>query len=1183
MKKNVPFFHICILISFLANMLGPLPLARAQEFHLPVPGVMVHLSPEFNPPVLKGIKVHPDNPFRFDFILDKGDVERQSFASLRNESTQLIKYFLASLTIPEKDLWVNLSPYEKNRIIPQSFGLTEMGRDLLAEDYMLKQITASLIYPEGETGKKFWKRIYEEAAKKFGTTNIPVNTFNKVWIVPEKAVVYENTKAGTAYVIEAKLKVMLEQDYLALSHSVIASEAKQSFKEIASPPSAPRNDTNRTMMEQVRPKPFDTVNALGSQIVREIVIPELTQEINYGRNFAQLRQVYNSLILATWYKKKIKDSILAQVYENRNKIKGIDLSADPLKLNAQAIYQRYLQAFKKGAYNYIKEETDPMTQQIIPRKYFSGGEALMNVRIDYAMSDHQVQSNGDDLKQITVDFASIAGGGLSGSFIQHSVSLEDGFVEIDFMRFVNREIPLHSDRVGINLYNYDVGPDHRNHLPELMAYSEGERDGIISGLRGVFINPSLRHHGLLPVLLNLFFYQMEHAFKGRWTPHLDANVGDLYLHYILMRDFGFGPDLKPGEKKEPNVWFGVSADKTGNTHYQVYLPDSKDEAIRHVNIGGYEILQITPAEFDQIKSNFVGLYIGTSLVVKDQEKFKNARAGVVIRDLRSDAAMNARVANVLSKSELSRSIASIVAGAIAIGAPMVLINMAGIDLKYNLPLSLSISAGIASKIMRPALKYFYDLSISGRYTIVFMEGKDRLGVHYEKRLDELAAHQNVAPVMIVLDAVNVLHEILKPENWDAQFKGIKSIEMESPLFVDNKGGIPRIFQNFLRNIGAQAPEIRKRALSNKVLYWLKKVQNPRIWKAPNKKYTCIIRIDLSTPEKVIIERVRIGYLQNKMDQVNGAMKKARILFAPQDLAMLTDSKQARPANGLGMLKKIDAEMVPVPMKRKYEGQSVRKIGRNLNKGTGGVNDIYVAVTSDGQRIVVKIPKSRNKRYVPGILNDEESKLIELEPYGGPEYWGRVRINIEGEERVGLAMEKINGIDLDSIIKKRKPPFKITQKHIDSLLNLMAALKTDNRQLLHENDGNYFLTADGRFRPNDMYLARGRGPIFRPLTDGLYPNLGVVLYRLRLYQETVNARFDKIGNRTRLASNKTGGIDLTSDKAFSVQSNGQGIKFHINPAQLEQLQNSPGLTPVIINIQPVRDIRAFLGLNTKEAI
>src|SRR6266481_6111564 len=128
----------------------------------------------------------------------------------------------APLLLPKPGTMVHLSPYEKDRIVPDSFGQTEMGRDLLAQDYILKQITASLIYPEDTVGKQFWKRIYEEAARKFGTTNIPVNTFNKVWIVPEKAVVYENAKAGTAYVVESKLKVMLEQDYLSLQkHNVI--------------------------------------------------------------------------------------------------------------------------------------------------------------------------------------------------------------------------------------------------------------------------------------------------------------------------------------------------------------------------------------------------------------------------------------------------------------------------------------------------------------------------------------------------------------------------------------------------------------------------------------------------------------------------------------------------------------------------------------------------------------------------------------------------------------------------------------------------------------------------------------------------------------------------------------------------------------------------------------------------
>src|SRR5258708_450579 len=392
---RAPFTHVFILLAFITNTFGPCPIAQADEFRLPAPGVMVHLSPEVNPPILKGIKVYPDNPFRFDFILDKG-VSELSNGQLKDESNKLIKYFLASLTIPEKDLWVNLSPYEKDRIIPNSFGLTEMGRDLLAEDYMLKQITASLIYPEDTVGKKFWKRIYEEAEKKFGTTNIPVNTFNKVWIVPEKAVVYENTQASTAYVVEAKLKVMLEQDYLALSknvslrNSVILSAAKD-LKVSHDSSATPQND----------------VNALGSQIVREIIVPELTKEVNENKNFAQLRQVYNSLILATWYKKKIKDSILSQVYADKNKVAGVNIDNPQEK---EKIYQQYLKAFKKGVYNYIKEDVDPATQETIPRKYFSGGMGFSVYAMNSAMVIKPMPENiqeigfGDNEVQIQTMF-----------------------------------------------------------------------------------------------------------------------------------------------------------------------------------------------------------------------------------------------------------------------------------------------------------------------------------------------------------------------------------------------------------------------------------------------------------------------------------------------------------------------------------------------------------------------------------------------------------------------------------------------------------------------------------------------------------------------------------------------------------------------------------------------------------
>jgi len=338
-----------VVLAFLINTFGPIPQVYAQELYLPAPGQMVALSPAFSPAVLKGIKLDPKNPFRFHFFVDRGEANL-SQEELKSESAKLIKYFLASLTIPEKDLWVNLSPYEKDRIVPQEFGQTEMGRDLLAEDYLLKQITASLIYPESQLGKEFWAKVYAQAQAKYGTTNIPINTFNKVWIVPEKAVVYEN--GGVAFVLENHLKVMLEQDYLSLAKH----EGIQSV-----------------------PARAQDANQLGSQIVREIVIPALTKEVNEGKNFSQLRQVFYSLILATWYKKKIKDSILNKVYSNQNKIGGVNVSAQ----DKDKIYQEYLKAFKKGVYNYIKD-TDTPDGATVPRKYFSGG--VQAGKIDFALT-----------------------------------------------------------------------------------------------------------------------------------------------------------------------------------------------------------------------------------------------------------------------------------------------------------------------------------------------------------------------------------------------------------------------------------------------------------------------------------------------------------------------------------------------------------------------------------------------------------------------------------------------------------------------------------------------------------------------------------------------------------------------------------------------------------------------------
>ena len=357
-------------LTLVAFMAMSVPSSYAQSVVLPKPGTMVALSATFTPPLLKGIKVYPDNPFLLDFILDKGNSSDPT-DKLKDESSRLIKYFLASVTVPENDLWVNLSPYEKDRIVPDAFGQTEMGRDLLAQDYLLKQITASVIYPEGEVGKKFWAKVYAEAQRRYGTTDIPVDTFNKVWIVPEKAVVYENKDA--AYVVESSLKVMLESDYVAMSYQKDIAESSAPAEGVVV---SHQEEGARRGGSVTRPPEPDS-QELSKQILRDVIIPILEKEVNEGRNFAQLRQVYHSLILAVWFKDRIKESIFGKAYADQDKIAGVDIKDKAAK---DRIWAQYVESFKKGAYNFIREEKDAVSGEMIPRKYFSGGVVVSSVK-----------------------------------------------------------------------------------------------------------------------------------------------------------------------------------------------------------------------------------------------------------------------------------------------------------------------------------------------------------------------------------------------------------------------------------------------------------------------------------------------------------------------------------------------------------------------------------------------------------------------------------------------------------------------------------------------------------------------------------------------------------------------------------------------------------------------------------
>ena len=131
-------------------------------------------SAPYDPPVLRGIKFDTTDPLKFDFIVYEGQ-NHLSKAAFKEESAKLIRFFLAGLTIPEDDLWVNLSPYEHEKIAPQEFSQTDIGKEMLAQDYLLKQLAASLTYPETEQGKKYWDAINNVGAN----NHSPVHKISK--------------------------------------------------------------------------------------------------------------------------------------------------------------------------------------------------------------------------------------------------------------------------------------------------------------------------------------------------------------------------------------------------------------------------------------------------------------------------------------------------------------------------------------------------------------------------------------------------------------------------------------------------------------------------------------------------------------------------------------------------------------------------------------------------------------------------------------------------------------------------------------------------------------------------------------------------------------------------------------------------------------------------------------------
>ncbi len=200
--------------------------------------------------------------------------------------------------------------------------------------------------------------------------------------------------------------------------------------------------------------------------------------------------------------------------------------------------------------------------------------------------------------------------------------------------------------------------------------------------------------------------------------------------------------------------------------------------------------------------------------------------------------------------------------------------------------------------------------------------------------------------------------------------------------------------------------------------------------------------------------------------------------------------------------------------------------------------------------------------------------IELDPLEA----NRFSIEIKNNDdkillRVYVRVDR-NGIsdyELDPKIDRKELPLSSTDTDrilflaIDAVLKSFKGFKTTVRGLGGWASFKRFFDAfGGELRSQFIGFVSGVSDamppiVAEPLTETFWNNL------------RNNIRVD----RASVSGTTRGGIDLTSDKVLTAQNNGQGIKFHMDPAQLAQFENAPGFTPVIINMEPLTDLRGFL--------
>jgi len=263
-----------------------------------------------------------------------------------------LEFFLIGLSIPNYKFWVNLNKWEPDRIVDKELEKTEVGRILLMADLRMKKDLARFTHPQTGLGKRYWNLMYKKAQELMPGRDVQAIALTRFWIIPGDIQIYKSD--NEVYIIKAPLDVRSEQEYFAY-----------------------RGIETKTTSSPAQKK----MQSYSAQLMKEMILPLLINEVNYGEGYADLRNVYHSLILAQWYKQKsrLKQAMFSALVDRGN---GVRYKSKKT-WSAREIWQRYVYSLDHGEYNLQEETTETKGRYIVThiKQYFSGGVDFTDIKM----------------------------------------------------------------------------------------------------------------------------------------------------------------------------------------------------------------------------------------------------------------------------------------------------------------------------------------------------------------------------------------------------------------------------------------------------------------------------------------------------------------------------------------------------------------------------------------------------------------------------------------------------------------------------------------------------------------------------------------------------------------------------------------------------------------------------------